>query len=156
VFGAAVSEITLDLLTGRTTLDFAHIIHDCGSSINPRVDIGQVQGAFAQGLGWVTTEELVYNDKGRLLSSSPATYKIPTIGDIPENLHVELLEGSINENGIKRSKAIGEPPFVYGESVFFAIVDALSSMGRYPEDLSIPATPEKVWREIKRTTDERS
>lgn len=154
VFGAAVSEVTLDLLTGHTTLDYAHIIHDSGSSINPRVDIGQVQGAFAQGIGWVTTEELIYNDKGKLLSSSPATYKIPTIGDIPEALHIELLEGSMNEPGIKRSKAIGEPPFVYGESVFFAIVNALSSMGRYPEDLSIPATPEKIWREIRRTTNE--
>lgn len=154
VFGAAVSEITLDLLTGRITLDYAHIIHDSGCSINPRIDIGQVQGAFAQGLGWVTTEELVYNDNGKLLSSSPATYKLPTIGDIPEALYIELLEGSINEPGIKRSKAIGEPPFVYGESVFFAIVNALSSMGRYPEDLSIPATPEKIWREIRRTTNE--
>lgn len=154
VFGAAVSEITLDLLTGRTTLDFAHIIHDCGSSINPRVDIGQVQGAFAQGIGWVTTEELVYNHKGTLLSSSPATYKIPTIGDIPEDIYVELLEGSINEPGVKRSKAIGEPPFVYGESVYFSIVNALSSLGRYPEDLSIPATPEKIWQEIRRTTHE--
>jgi xanthine dehydrogenase large subunit len=150
VFGAAVSEVTIDLLTGHTSLDYAYILHDCGCSINPRVDIGQVQGAFLQGLGWATMEELVYNDKGRLLSSSPATYKIPTIGDVPEELHVELLEGSINEQGIKRSKAIGEPPFVYGESVFFAIVDALSSTGRYPVDLSIPATPEKVWREINR------
>ena len=150
VFGAAVSEVTIDLLTGHTSLDYAYILHDCGCSINPRVDIGQVQGAFLQGLGWATMEELVYNDKGRLLSSSPATYKIPTIGDVPEELYVELLEGSINEQGIKRSKAIGEPPFVYGESVFFAIVDALSSMGRYPVDLSIPATPEKVWREINR------
>ncbi len=108
------------------------------------VDIGQIQGAFVQGLGWVTTEELVYSDNGRLLSSSPATYKIPTIGDIPEELYVEILEGSINELGIKRSKAIGEPPFIYGESVFFAIVDAISSTGRFPLELSIPATPEKV------------
>lgn len=150
VFGAAVSEVTVDLLTGRTTLDYAHIIHDCGSSINPMVDVGQIEGAFAQGVGWVTTEELVYNEKGKLLSSSPATYKIPTIGDMPEELHVELLEGSLNEQGIKRSKAIGEPPFVYGESVFFAIVDALCFGGSYPEELSIPATPEKIWREIKK------
>lgn len=155
VFGAAVSEVTVDLLTGQISLDFAHIIHDCGSSINPRIDIGQVQGAFAQGIGWVTTEDLVYDEKGKLLSSSPATYKIPTIGDIPEELYIELLEGSINEQGIKRSKAIGEPPFVYGESVFFAIVDALSSMGKYPIDLSIPATPEKIWHEIRRNTNER-
>lgn len=151
VFGAAVCEVTVDLLTGRSTLDAAHIIHDCGSSINPRVDIGQIQGGFAQGIGWVTTEELVYNEKGRLLSSSPATYKIPTIGDIPEELHIELLEGSMNEQGIKRSKAIGEPPFVYGEAVYFAIVDALCSLGTYPEELSIPATPEKIWREARRS-----
>jgi len=92
---------------------------------------------------------LVYNEKGKLLSSSPATYKIPTLGDLPEEFYVELLEGSVNEQGVKRSKAIGEPPFVYGESVFFAIVDALSATGKYPVNLTIPATPEKVWREIR-------
>lgn len=151
VFGAAVSEVSVDVLTGHVSIDFAHIIHDCASSINPRIDIGQIQGAFAQGIGWVTTEELVYNEKGKLLSASPATYKIPTIGDIPEELYIELLEGSINEQGIKRSKAIGEPPFVYGESVFFAITDAISSLSKeYPTNLSIPATPEKIWAEIKR------
>lgn len=151
VFGAAVSEVTVDLLTGQASLDYVHIIHDCGRSINPKVDIGQIQGAFAQGVGWVTTEELVYNEKGKLLSSSPATYKIPTLGDLPEEFYVELLEGSVNERGVKRSKAIGEPPFVYGESVFFAIVDALSATGKYPVNLTIPATPEKVWREIRNT-----
>ena len=114
------------------------------------VDIGQIQGAFIQGMGWVTTEELVYQDKGRLLSSSPATYKIPTIGDIPEEFHIELMEGCMNDLGIKRSKAIGEPPFIYGESVFFAITDALSSLGSYPDELSIPATPEKIWRVVER------
>lgn len=146
VFGAAVSEVTIDTLTGQISLDYASILHDCGNSINPMVDIGQIQGAFVQGLGWVTTEELVYNDKGRLLSISPATYKIPTIGDIPEEFYVEILKGSSNEPGIKRSKAIGEPPFIYGESVFFAIVDAISSTGRFPLELSIPATPEKILR----------
>ncbi|NNJ31696.1 xanthine dehydrogenase molybdopterin binding subunit [Lacrimispora defluvii] len=154
VFGAAVTEVTVDLLTGRTTLDSAHILHDCASSINPMVDIGQIQGAFIQGVGWVTTEELVYQDKGRLLSSSPATYKIPTIGDIPEEFHIELMEGCMNELGIKRSKAIGEPPFIYGESVFFAITNALSSLGSYPDELSIPATPEKIWRVVKRNKEQ--
>ena len=154
VFGAAVAEVTVDLLTGRTTLDSVHILHDCASSINPMVDIGQIQGAFIQGVGWVTTEELVYQESGRLLSSSPATYKIPTIGDIPEEFHIELMEGCINELGIKRSKAIGEPPFIYGESVFFAITDALCSLGSYPEELSIPATPEKIWRVIKRNKEQ--
>lgn len=152
VFGAAVSEVTVDTLTGQVSLDYARILHDCGNSINPMVDIGQVQGAFVQGIGWVTTEDLVYNEKGKLLSSSPATYKIPTIGDIPDNFCVEILEGSTNEPGIKRSKAIGEPPFIYGESVFFAIVDAISSTGRFPMELSIPATPEKVWKEFRRIT----
>ncbi len=151
-FGAAVCEVTVDLLTGQTTLERAHIIHDCGSSINPMVDVGQIEGAFAQGIGWATTEELVYSESGKLLSSSPATYKIPTIGDIPEELNIELLAGSFNTVGIKRSKAIGEPPFVYGEAMFLAIIDALCSLGRYPEELSIPATPEKVWRAIKSQT----
>lgn len=151
VFGAAVSEVTVDLLTGRTNLDYVHIIHDCGNSINPKVDIGQIQGAFVQGAGWATTEELVYNEEGRLLSNSPATYKVPTLGDLPEDFHVHLIEGDTGKSSVKRSKAIGEPPFVYGESVFFAIVDALCAAGNYPVDLSIPATPEKIWCEARRS-----
>ncbi|MGE5708352.1 MAG: xanthine dehydrogenase molybdopterin binding subunit [Bacteroidota bacterium] len=147
VFGAAVSEVTVDLLTGQITVDEVSIVHDAGKSLNPTVDQGQVQGAFMQGMGWATFEELVRDERGRLLSDSPATYKIPTIGDLPKVFRIELLENLRNERGLKRSKAIGEPPFLYGESVFFAVVDALRSLGEVSLDL--PATPEKVLRACK-------
>ena len=100
-------------------------------------------------MGWVTMEELVYNAKGRLLSDSPATYKIPTIGDSPTRFNVELLEDSDNELGVHRSKANGEPPFIYGEAVFFAVVNALASKGKYPLGLTIPATPEKILGQLE-------
>jgi xanthine dehydrogenase large subunit len=143
VFGAAVSEVTVDLLTGRTRVDGAWIVHDSGRSLNVAVDLGQIHGAYVQCLGWVTTEELVYDAGGRLLSDSPTTYKIPSYGDAPALLQVELADNPRNEPGLKRSKANGEPPFLYGESVFFAIEDALASLGAAP-DLAIPATPERV------------
>ncbi|HEY9765751.1 MAG TPA: molybdopterin cofactor-binding domain-containing protein, partial [Chroococcales cyanobacterium] len=149
VFGVAVSEVTVDLLTGRVILDEVNVVHDAGKSLNPAIDLGQVQGAFIQGLGWATTEELVRDGKGRLLSDSPATYKIPTIGDLPRRFRVELIENLRNERGIKRSKAIGEPPFLYGESVFFAIADALADFCEPEHFLTLPATPEKVLSLVK-------
>lgn len=145
VYGAAAAEVTVDLLTGHTQVDAVRIVHDAGRSLNPAVDLGQVQGAFAQGLGWCVMEELVYDPQGALLSCSPATYKIPTIGDIPRDLVVEFMESQAHDRNVQRSKAIGEPPFIYGEAVYFAICDALSSLGSYP-NLSIPATPEQVLR----------
>jgi len=149
VFGAAVTEVSVDLLNGRVQVDSVDVLHDSGRSLNPIVDIGQIHGAFVQGMGWVTMEELVYNAKGRLLSDSPATYKIPTIGDSPTRFNVELLEDSDNELGVHRSKANGEPPFIYGEAVFFAVVNALASKGKYPLGLTIPATPEKILGQLE-------
>ncbi|MCE1246393.1 MAG: xanthine dehydrogenase molybdopterin binding subunit [Firmicutes bacterium] len=148
VYGAGVTEVTVDTLTGQTKLDYVRILHDSGQSLNPAVDIGQIYGAYIQAYGWATTEELVYSEGGKLLSNSPATYKIPTYGDVPTEFYAELFSGSTNELGVKRSKANGEPPFIYGESVLFAIADAIASTGKYPVNLSIPATPEKVWKEF--------
>lgn len=150
VFGAAVAEVTVDLLTGRATTERVDILHDSGQSLNPAVDIGQIEGAFVQGMGWATTEELVYSKEGKLLSDSPATYKVPTYGDVPADFHVKLYEGSVNEVGVHQSKANGEPPLVYGEAVFFAIAEAIAAAtGRYPVEMTLPATPEKVLRALK-------
>ncbi len=151
VFGAAAVEVTVDLLTGHCSTDYVHIVHDNGRSLNPVVDIGQLHGGFLQGLGWATMEELVYDDKGRLLSNSPATYKIPSYGDAPAEMRVELLANSDNSIGVHRSKANGEPPFIYGEAVLFAVADAIAAAGSYPEALSIPATPEKVLEQLRLT-----
>lgn len=151
VFGAAVAEVTVDLLTGRATTDRVDILHDSGQSLNPAVDIGQIEGGFVQGMGWVTTEELIYSKEGKLLSNSPATYKIPTYGDVPADFRVKLYEGSVNEVGVYQSKANGEPPLVYGEAVFFAIVEAIAAArGEYPVDLTLPATPEKILKALAR------
>ena len=154
VFGAAVAEVTVDLLTGRATTDRVDILHDSGQSLNPAVDIGQIEGGFVQGMGWATTEELVYAEDGRLLSNSPATYKVPTYGDVPADFRVRLYEGSVNEVGVHQSKANGEPPLVYGEAVFFAIAEAIqAATGEYPVDLTLPATPEKVLKALKAARD---
>ena len=151
VFGAAVSEVTVDLLTGIAKVDRVDILHDSGQSLNPAVDVGQIEGAFVQGQGWCTTEELVYSDKGALVSNSPATYKIPTYGDLAPDFRVKLYESSYNDVGVHDSKANGEPPFVYGESVFFAIADAIASAtGKWPETMTLPATPEKVLKALRK------
>ena len=105
-------------------------------------------------MGWATTEELVYAEDGRLLSNSPATYKVPTYGDVPADFRVRLYEGSVNEVGVHQSKANGEPPLVYGEAVFFAIAEAIqAATGEYPVDLTLPATPEKVLKALKAARD---
>ncbi len=108
--GAACCEVSIDTLTGEMTLDQVDILHDVGSSLNPAIDIGQIEGAFIQGLGWLTTEELVWNGDGRLLSQSPANYKIPSIGDYPKQMNITLFDQANPEHSIFRSKAVGEPP----------------------------------------------
>jgi len=143
VCGAAVTEVTVDLLTGATVVDAVTIVHELGQSLNPAVDLGQVHGAFVQAMGWCTGEELVLDPRGRILSDSAATYKVPTIGDVPERFRVEFLDNPRGPRVLLRSKAIGEPPFLYGESVFFAVCEALASPGRYP-DLVLPAGSERV------------
>ncbi|HVL21350.1 MAG TPA: xanthine dehydrogenase molybdopterin binding subunit [Amaricoccus sp.] len=152
-YGAAVSEVSVDTLTGEYLVDRTDILHDVGRSLNPAVDKGQVEGAFVQGMGWLTTEELWWDDKGRLRTHAPSTYKIPLAGDRPAIFNVKLAEWSVNkEPTIRRSKAVGEPPFMLGISVLEAISMAVASMADYAEcpRLDAPATPERVLEAIDR------
>lgn len=145
--GAAVSEVIIDTLTGEYKTLRTDILQDVGHSINPAIDIGQIEGAFVQGMGWLTTEELVWNEQGRLLSNNPATYKIPAINDAPKDFHVALVPDAPNrEHTIYNSKAVGEPPFMLGMSVWSALKDAISSVCDHKQSpkLDTPATPERV------------
>ncbi|MFT7008901.1 MAG: xanthine dehydrogenase large subunit [Colwellia sp.] len=145
--GAAVSEVIIDTLTGEYKTLRTDILQDVGHSINPAIDIGQIEGAFVQGMGWLTTEELVWNEQGRLLSNNLATYKIPAINDAPKDFRVALVPDTPNrEHTIYNSKAVGEPPFMLGISVWSAIKDAISSLSDYQLSplLDTPATPERV------------
>ncbi|EMB4326120.1 xanthine dehydrogenase molybdopterin binding subunit [Pluralibacter gergoviae] len=146
-WGAACSEVVIDTLTGEYRLLRTDILHDVGSSLNPALDIGQIEGGFLQGAGWLTSEELVWDDKGRLLSDGPMSYKIPAVGDMPEVFKVALLESTPNEaHTVYRSKAVGEPPFMLGISVWCALQDAVAAAGGYRRHphLDAPATPERV------------
>lgn len=151
-YGMAVSEVEVDILTGQHQLLRTDILHDVGESINPLIDKGQVEGAFVQGLGWVTSEEMKYDKKGNLLNHSPDTYKIPAITDIPRDFRVELLNKAPNPLVIKKSKAVGEPPFIHGLSVWLALKDAVSAVGGHQIDLEfqIPATHEYIARSCER------
>ncbi|WP_439522311.1 molybdopterin cofactor-binding domain-containing protein [Marivita sp.] len=152
-YGAAVSEVAVDTLTGEYRILRTDILHDAGSSLNPALDIGQVEGGFVQGAGWLTTEELVWDDGGRLRTHAPSTYKIPACSDRPDVFNVALWDGRNREDTIYRSKAVGEPPFMLGNSVFLALSDAIASCGeRYPA-LDAPATPERVLAAIERVRD---
>lgn len=146
-YGASCSEVSIDTLTGEYTVDRTDILHDVGRSLNPILDKGQVEGAFIQGMGWLTTEELWWDDAGRLRTHAPSTYKIPLASDRPREFNVNLAEWSVNkERTIKRSKAVGEPPFMLGISVFEALSMAVASVADYREcpRLDAPATPERV------------
>jgi xanthine dehydrogenase large subunit len=146
-YGAAVSEVIIDTLTGEYRILRADILHDCGESINPAIDMGQIEGGFVQGVGWLTSEELWWNDDGELKTHAPSTYKIPTSSDIPVDFRATMLESASNsEETIYRSKAVGEPPLMLGLSVFFAIRDAVAAVGgeRCRPHLDAPATPEAV------------
>ncbi|GAA5174645.1 xanthine dehydrogenase molybdopterin binding subunit [Modicisalibacter zincidurans] len=146
-YGAAVAEVSLDTLSGEYRVERVDILHDVGDSLNPAIDTGQVEGGFIQAMGWLTSEELKWDARGRLLSDGPATYKIPTYGDLPPAFNVELLQGHPNSQAsIYRSKAVGEPPFMLGISVWSALRDALSSLSDYRQSprLDTPATPERV------------
>jgi xanthine dehydrogenase large subunit len=145
-YGAAVSEVVVDTLTGEWKLLQVDILHDAGNSINPAIDIGQVEGAFIQGMGWLTSEELCWNDQGRLTTHAPSTYKIPTITDCPQKFTTRLYRNHNVEDTILRSKAVGEPPLLLPFSVFFAIRDAIASLAdnRINPALRAPATPEAI------------
>ncbi len=145
-YGAAVSEVVVDTLTGEWKLLRTDILHDAGNSINPAIDIGQIEGAFIQGMGWLTSEELVWDDKGRLTTHAPSTYKIPAISDCPAVFNTNLFVNSNVKDTVLRSKAVGEPPLLLGFSVFFAIRDAISSIDDHRQNppLRAPATPEAI------------
>jgi xanthine dehydrogenase large subunit len=150
-YGAALSEVAIDTLTGETQLLRVDILHDAGRSLNPAIDLGQVEGGFLQGVGWLTSEELWWNAKGELRTHAPSTYKIPTARDWPLHAHVKLLEERPNdEETIYRSKAVGEPPLMLAISTFLAIRDAIASCGPpgVQPDLTAPATPEAVLRSL--------
>ena len=149
-YGAACSEVTIDTLTGEMKVDRVDILHDVGRSLNPALDIGQVEGGFVQGMGWLTTEELVFDAEGRLRTHAPSTYKIPCASDVPADFRVRLFESRGNkEDTIYRSKAVGEPPLMLGISVWTAIFDAVASCrpGDIPK-LDAPATPEAILRAV--------
>lgn len=149
-YGAAVSEVIVDRFTGEYKILRADLLHDVGRSLNPAIDLGQVEGAFIQGLGWLTFEELVFNDKGRLMSHAPSTYKIPCASDRPKVLNVELWRAGENrEPTIHRSKAVGEPPFMLANSVFSALSMAVAAAGGHSRlTLDAPATPERILKAI--------
>ncbi|MBL8523372.1 MAG: xanthine dehydrogenase molybdopterin binding subunit, partial [Betaproteobacteria bacterium] len=155
-YGAAVAEVVIDTLTGESKLLRADLLHDAGNSINPAIDIGQVEGAFIQGMGWLTTEELWWNDKGRLMTHAPSTYKIPAVNDCPTDFRVALFKNSNVEDTIFRSKAVGEPPLLLAFSVFFAIRDAVASVADYRVNppLNAPATPEAILNAVIATRQE--
>ncbi|QYD69767.1 xanthine dehydrogenase molybdopterin binding subunit [Paraburkholderia edwinii] len=149
-YGAAVSEVVIDTLTGEMRVLRADALHDVGASLNPALDIGQVEGAFVQGMGWLTTEELWWNQGGKLMTHAPSTYKIPTVNDMPPDFRVSLFKNRNAEDSIHRSKAVGEPPLLLPFSVFFAIRDAVASVADYQVNppLNAPATGEAILKAV--------
>ncbi len=153
-YGAAVSEVIVDTLTGENKVLRADILHDCGKSLNPAIDMGQVEGGFIQGMGWLTMEELVWSGDGRLMTHAPSTYKIPVASDLPADFRVEILESGRNrEDVVHRSKAVGEPPFMLAISVFLALKDAIAAVCAHQisPQLDAPATPERILLAIEDT-----
>jgi len=152
-YGAAVAEVAIDTLTGEHRVLRVDILHDCGRSLNPAIDLGQVEGGFIQGVGWLTSEELWWNPEGELKTHAPSTYKIPTCSDLPVDFRVRLLESAANrEETIHRSKAVGEPPLMLSLCVFQALRDAVASVDGYDRIplLQAPATPESVLNAVAR------
>jgi len=149
-YGAACSEVIVDITTGEMKPLRTDILHDVGQSLNPAIDLGQIEGGFVQGMGWLTTEELVFDKDGRLLTHAPSTYKIPCASDVPPDFRVALFNNVNREDTIYRSKAVGEPPLMLAMSVFSAIADALHSLspGR-GVPLDAPATPESILRAVQ-------
>ena len=145
-YGMSISEVQVDVLTGEIDLIRTDILHDVGDSINKDIDVGQVEGAFVQGLGWAILEDQKYDKTGKNITPTPDTYKIPGINDIPKDLRVKLIEGVPNNSTIRRSKAVGEPPFIHGLSVWFALKDALWALSDYKiePNLNFPATNEYI------------
>jgi len=154
-YGAAVTEAVVDTLTGENRTLRVDILHDCGDSLNPAIDIGQVEGGYVQGVGWLTSEELWWNDRGELGTHAPSTYKIPTCSDLAPDFRVELMQSNPNpEDTIYRSKAVGEPPLMLALSAFHAIRDAIATDDCPAPDLQAPATPESILRAIEAASHE--
>jgi xanthine dehydrogenase large subunit len=154
-YGAAVTEVVIDTLTGENRILRADLLHDTGTSLNPALDIGQVEGAYVQGAGWLTTEELVWNAKGLLTTHAPSTYKIPACSDRPPVFNVALWGKPNREDTVGKSKAVGEPPFMLGISALYALSDAVAACGNgsvYPA-LDAPATAERVLAAVQRVRD---
>jgi len=151
-YGAAVSEVMIDILTGENKILRADIIHDAGRAINPAIELGQIEGGFVQGAGWLTMEEVNWKANGEITTHSPSTYKIPAVNDMPEQFNVEIYKYGKNvENVVNKSKTTGEPPLMNAMSVFFAIKDAVASIGDYKiiPNINAPATPEKILMSVK-------
>ncbi len=151
-YGAAITEVVVDTLTGENRILRTDILHDTGTSLNPALDIGQIEGAYVQGAGWLTTEELVWDGKGRLTTHAPSTYKIPACSDRPRIFNVALWDKPNPEDTVGKSKAVGEPPFNLGISALMALSDAVAACGDgsiYPA-LNAPATAERVLDAIRR------
>ncbi len=143
-YGAAVTEVMIDRLTGENRILRTDILHDAGASLNPDLDLGQIEGGYVQGAGWLTSEELVWDGRGALRTHAPSTYKIPAFADQPQEFNVALWGAENHAETIYRSKAVGEPPFMLGISAFLALSDAVSACGRGYPDLQAPATPEQI------------
>jgi xanthine dehydrogenase large subunit len=152
-YGAAVTEVTIDTLTGENIIDRVDVVHDAGNAINPALELGQIEGGFVQGQGWLTMEEVVWDKSGKLKTFSPSTYKIPAISDTPKKFNVEIFKkGSNVEDVVNKQKTTGEPPLMLAMSVFFAIKDAIASLSNYKKipELDAPATPEKILKSINK------
>ncbi|MDR2335118.1 MAG: xanthine dehydrogenase molybdopterin binding subunit [Burkholderiaceae bacterium] len=149
-YGAACTEVAIDTLTGESRVLAVDILHDVGRSINPAIDVGQIEGGFVQGMGWLTTEQLVWDEGGMLLTHAPSTYKIPATGDIPRHLNIALWHEANREDNVGGSKAVGEPPLMLAISVYEALRDAIASAGKADESvvLNAPATAENVLRAL--------
>jgi xanthine dehydrogenase large subunit len=152
VYGAAAAEVAIDTLTGEMRVLRAELLQDCGNSLNPAIDLGQIEGAFVQGMGWLTSEELWWDESGRLRTRGPSTYKIPGSRDVPPIFNVRILENAPNrEETVFRSKAVGEPPLMLAISVWLAIRDAIAAAGGDgPVEMDAPATPERILDAIYR------
>ena len=154
-YGASVSEVTIDTLTGENIVDRVDILHDAGKPINPALEIGQIEGGFIQGQGWLTIEEVKWKANGQITTFSPSTYKIPAVSDMPKKFNVEIYkDGKNKEKVVNKAKTTGEPPLMLAMSVFYAIKDAIASVKNYKKIPSInaPATPEKILMSIKNLT----
>jgi xanthine dehydrogenase molybdopterin-binding subunit B len=151
VYGCALVQAEVDLLSGNSKLIKVYIVHEAGRSLNPEIDRGQITGGFIQGMGWACMEEEPFDEKGRYLATGPSTYKIPTIRDLPEVFDIDMVEVDRERASVFRSKGVGEPPFMYGEAVYFAIRNAIESLTDHEKEinLAMPATPEAVVMAVK-------